>query len=68
MTARMLTPAQQVGKFCLYEWFVDGKSAICGAPAVAKAGNHPICQEHLEFVRSSQPTPLEKAIVRRSGK
>ena len=64
MTARMLDEKHRIGKICAYEWFENGMSAICGKPAVAKVGMKPVCQEHLEFVRSSRPTPLEKPLMR----
>lgn len=68
MTVRMLTEEQRQGKYCLYGWFVNGQRAYCGKQAVATVGRQPVCQEHLEFVRSSQPTPLEKPFVRSQKK
>ena len=68
MTARMLDEKHRIGKICAYEWFENGVAAICGKPAVAKVGMKPVCQEHLEFIRSSWPTPLEKPFVRSQKK
>ena len=59
MTARMLDEKHRIGKICAYEWFENGMAAICGKPAVAKVGMKPVCQEHLNFIRSSWPTPME---------
>ena len=61
MIAQMLTEEQAVGKTCRYKWFVNGEQSYCGAPAVAIIGNRAVCQEHLNFIRSSRPTPLEPA-------
>jgi len=67
MTVRMLDEKQRIGKFCKYEWYPNGKHAFCGQPVIAKAGHKPICKEHLEFIRSSRPTPLEKPLRKWRG-
>jgi len=61
MTVRMLAEHERHGKGCSYKFYPKGKEEYCGKPVVARVGvNDFVCQEHLDFVLSSHPTPQEE--------
>jgi hypothetical protein len=69
MTIRILAEWERHGKTCTYQFYPKGKKQLCGKPAVARVGSKDfVCQEHLEFVRTNHPTPLEEPRPKAKGK
>ena len=61
MTVRILAEYERHGRGCTYRFYPNGQEEFCGKPAVARVGvSDFVCQEHLEFIRTNHPTPLEQ--------